>query len=750
MSYMSPFGRRSHHTTLRTLATLTFLAGCAGEQADEETPEVSTWRQSATVVCGTVQRGVSGTAYDTSITQGAPTATQGSATNLWTGTTGQGYTQTLIKFDLSFVPAGSPVQSASLSLYVSNGTTTTVRIHRATAAWNEATATWNNFGGAFDATTAASFPTGIYGMRTVNVTSLVQGWASGANPNHGLLMEENAGPRTGYGASENTTASRRPTLTLCWEEQTPPPATCGDGDVDAGEECDDGNTSNTDACLNTCLAAECGDTFVRAGVEDCDDGNGSNTDACTNACDAAFCGDGFVRAGVEQCDDANGSDTDACLTSCVTASCGDGHVRAGVETCDDGNASSTDACPASCQPATCGDGYVQAGVDECDDGNTFDDDGCDSECYEEYCGDGIVQSNEDCEDGNGIDGDGCDNDCTFSSSIEWQTRAPQAVSGALSCSTSFSTTGRRVSLDEAGNIYLALVCGGAVRVVSSADGGATWSAPIATGITLSGEAAVAGGPGGVVHVAAVTTSGAGALVYTRSVDGGATFSAPVTLDTNIQTDRLSLAADGDDVYVVDKSWAAGTPLHVYRNHNGGSGAFAMTAVTLDTSYYDVLVNPSNGDVWVATNYPGTIRMRRSTDGGATFGTTYIPPGAMPYGDWAIGGGNIMTAGYGSTTVIRVPTSAPTTSNTASGLPYLADSKMRAMSANAAGDSVIVSRTSGGAIQLDHLLHGAASVTGPRTVAAAGSSPGVAILPGGIGAVVVYTNGTGVYASVQVY
>ena len=32
-------------------------------------------------------------------------------------------------------------------------------------------------------------------------------------------------------------------------------AVCGDGAVDLGEECDDGNTTDADACLASCVAA---------------------------------------------------------------------------------------------------------------------------------------------------------------------------------------------------------------------------------------------------------------------------------------------------------------------------------------------------------------------------------------------------------------------------------------------------------------------------------------------------------------
>jgi cysteine-rich repeat protein len=45
---------------------------------------------------------------------------------------------------------------------------------------------------------------------------------------------------------------------------------CGNGITDAGEDCDDGNTIDTDACV-ACKAAACGDGFVRAGVEVCGD-----------------------------------------------------------------------------------------------------------------------------------------------------------------------------------------------------------------------------------------------------------------------------------------------------------------------------------------------------------------------------------------------------------------------------------------------------------------------------------------------
>ena len=58
---------------------------------------------------------------------------------------------------------------------------------------------------------------------------------------------------------------------------------------------DDGNQTNTDACLNTCKTAFCGDAVVQAGVDQCDDGNNVDNDGCTNTCHTPACGDSIVQ-----------------------------------------------------------------------------------------------------------------------------------------------------------------------------------------------------------------------------------------------------------------------------------------------------------------------------------------------------------------------------------------------------------------------------------------------------------------------
>ena len=58
---------------------------------------------------------------------------------------------------------------------------------------------------------------------------------------------------------------------------------CGDGIVDAGEACDDGNLVDADGCDVNCQPTGCGNGHVTAG-EECDDGNRADGDGCPATC----------------------------------------------------------------------------------------------------------------------------------------------------------------------------------------------------------------------------------------------------------------------------------------------------------------------------------------------------------------------------------------------------------------------------------------------------------------------------------
>jgi len=125
---------------------------------------------------------------------------------------------------------------------------------------------------------------------------------------------------------------------------------CGDGAIEAWEECDDGknNANAPDKCRTTCKKPTCGDAIADSG-EQCDDGNSANGDGCVQGCKKAVCGDGFVYAGVEECDDGanNGNAPDKCRPACTKPVCGDAIVDTG-EQCDDGNKTDNDLCNNSC------------------------------------------------------------------------------------------------------------------------------------------------------------------------------------------------------------------------------------------------------------------------------------------------------------------------------------------------------------------------------------------------------------------
>jgi cysteine-rich repeat protein len=216
-----------------------------------------------------------------------------------------------------------------------------------------------------------------------------------------------------------------------------------------GEECDDGNNRNGDACVVGCRNAFCGDGFLQRGVEECEPPNTTVCDAtCQDVPPPPACGDGILNPG-EQCDDGNSSNKDNCLTICIAATCGDGFVHTKgsppFEQCDDGNVAPGDGCSPSCT-TECGNGVIDGACSQgtvgtacstdadCDTAPGAGDGACVGEtcdpgagslcqpgpqicsnlCHLVDCGNGEVECDEQCDLGaaNGVEGSGCEADCT--------------------------------------------------------------------------------------------------------------------------------------------------------------------------------------------------------------------------------------------------------------------------------------------------------------------------------------------------
>lgn len=237
--------------------------------------------------------------------------------------------------------------------------------------------------------------------------------------------------------------------------------TCGDGVLDEGEECDDGNLARGDCCGATCAVEpgcerEPNDSLEQAtpvrgpatlfGILDRDlfglwlpyagvDARVSSDCAGVPGMTLTFIDESFTShvatAGADGCvalgftslldwtyflevDGPPGAPY--LLSFTVDSYCGDG-VVAGSETCDDGAACVARGCD---RVARCGDGWITK-PETCDDGNDRDGDDCPAGCGapavpgsvdpSPTCGDGRRDPAEGCDDGNHDPGDGCDAAC---------------------------------------------------------------------------------------------------------------------------------------------------------------------------------------------------------------------------------------------------------------------------------------------------------------------------------------------------
>jgi hypothetical protein len=169
---------------------------------------------------------------DTYIDEAKPDENKGDETRVRTRPESDEEKHSLVRFDLSGIPSGAIIDSATLTVVSKNGRDGhVVEVRPLTTWWSEMGATWNSpdgstawAGGAFG---SADYDPAAYGTLvpvggdtelSIDVTALVDRWVNQGLANHGVLMLATGadnGDAEWYSTQESN-ASRHPVLVVHW------------------------------------------------------------------------------------------------------------------------------------------------------------------------------------------------------------------------------------------------------------------------------------------------------------------------------------------------------------------------------------------------------------------------------------------------------------------------------------------------------------------------------------------------------
>jgi hypothetical protein len=173
---------------------------------------------------------------DTTLSENAPASKFGAATTSSAdgdepSTTGKDMV-TLLKWDLSAIPPGSVVISATIQLHVTNASTEEFELYRMIRDWSEVDATWSeaDLGVPWEAPGAAGPNDHGFSVRgviqagaagPVKITlgpegvTAVQAWVDGPSVNYGfILCDGGNSDGLAFASRETATPSQRPTMTV--------------------------------------------------------------------------------------------------------------------------------------------------------------------------------------------------------------------------------------------------------------------------------------------------------------------------------------------------------------------------------------------------------------------------------------------------------------------------------------------------------------------------------------------------------
>jgi hypothetical protein len=167
---------------------------------------------------------------DTKISSGKPTTNYGNATAF--DVDGDTDIAALLRWDVSAIPTTSVVVSAAIELYVSNTTQQNYEVYALQRAWDELSATWQQYaasrawsgagaagGGDRNSAVLGQLGSGSTGIHRIELNeagmAAVQAWISDPASNFGLILEDYAASDgVDFYSSEYSTVARRPKLVI--------------------------------------------------------------------------------------------------------------------------------------------------------------------------------------------------------------------------------------------------------------------------------------------------------------------------------------------------------------------------------------------------------------------------------------------------------------------------------------------------------------------------------------------------------
>jgi hypothetical protein len=163
---------------------------------------------------------------DAEVLQGYPTSNYGASSDMRVGyddylnPDGQ-IVRGLVRFDLSSLPTGATIDSATLRVYLVASWdypdyTRTCTAYRIPSDWSESTVTWDNAPSPAEAYGSTGVTHGVWGWYSFDVTDLVRAWYNGTYTNRGIMLRgpEYSGTDSSWKAFSTKEGSYQPQLVV--------------------------------------------------------------------------------------------------------------------------------------------------------------------------------------------------------------------------------------------------------------------------------------------------------------------------------------------------------------------------------------------------------------------------------------------------------------------------------------------------------------------------------------------------------